>query len=58
MISRLRGEAIAWDDESQSVEVALGGLVYEVRLPTICWRALEAKRPEDRKSTRLNSSHG
>ncbi len=46
MISRLRGEAIAWDDESQSVEVALGGLVYEVRLPTICWRALEAKRPE------------
>ena len=48
MISRVYGKAVAWHDDSQSVEVeVLAGLVYEVRLPTACWRALEAERPEN-----------
>lgn len=46
MISRVRGRVIAWSEEGQSVEIAGPGIVYEVRLPTICWRALEVKRPE------------
>lgn len=48
MISRVRGKAVAWHEDSQSVEVeVVPGLVYEVRLPTACWRALEAERPEE-----------
>lgn len=48
MISRVRGKAVAWHEDSQSVEVeVVAGLVYEVRLPTACWRALEAERPEE-----------
>lgn len=48
MISRVRGKAVAWHEDAQSVEVEiLPGLVYEVRLPTACWRALEAERPEE-----------
>ncbi len=50
MISRIRGRAIAWHDDSQSVEVdtgsEVGGLVYEVRLPTAVWLALEPLRPD------------
>ncbi len=50
MISRIRGRAIAWHDDTQSVEIdtgsEAGGLVYEVRLPTAVWRALEEDRPE------------
>lgn len=44
MISRIRGRAVAWHEESQSVEIdvgeASGGLTYEVRLPTAVWLAL------------------
>ena len=43
MISRVSGEPVDWNDKDQSVEVRVGGLVYEVRLPTICWRALRDK---------------
>ncbi len=50
MISRIRGRAIAWRDETQSVEIdtgsEAGGLVYEVRLPTAVWLALEDSRPD------------
>jgi len=50
VISRIRGRAIAWHDDTQSVEIdtgsEAGGLVYEVRLPTAVWRALEEDRPE------------
>ena len=46
MISQIRGRAVAWREAGQSVEVDVGGLVYEVRLPTACWRALADDRPE------------
>ncbi len=50
MISRIRGRALDWHDDSQSVEIdtgtEAGGLVYEVRLPTAVWMALEDQRPE------------
>ena len=50
MISRIRGRALDWHDDSQSVEIdtgtEAGGLVYEVRLPTAVWLALEDQRPE------------
>ncbi len=50
MISRIRGRALDWHDDSQSVEIdtgtEAGGLVYEVRLPTAVWLALENQRPE------------
>ncbi|MYA00819.1 MAG: hypothetical protein F4Y35_03445, partial [Chloroflexi bacterium] len=50
MISRIRGRAVDWHDESQSVEIdtgsEAGGLVYEVRLPTAVWLALEDNRPD------------
>ena len=50
MISRIRGRAIDWHDDAQSVEIdtgsEAGGLVYEVRLPTAVWLALEDDRPE------------
>ena len=50
MISRIRGRAVDWHDETQSVEIDVGseagGLVYEVRLPTAVWLALEDSRPE------------
>lgn len=50
MISRIRGRALDWHDDSQSVEIDIGteagGLVYEVRLPTAVWLALEDQRPE------------
>jgi len=41
VITRIRGKACAWNAAAQSVEVEVGGLVYEVLLPTYCWRALE-----------------
>ena len=47
MISRIKGKAVAWDDEAQSVEIDINGIVYEVRLPTACWLALEDERPDD-----------
>ena len=50
MISRIRGRAVDWHEDSQSVEVDVGseagGLVYEVRLPTAVWLALEDSRPD------------
>ncbi len=50
MICRIRGRALDWHDDSQSVEIdtgtEAGGLVYEVRLPTAVWLALENQRPE------------
>ena len=50
MISRIRGRALDWHDDTQSVEIdtgtEAGGLVYEVRLPTAVWMALEDDRPE------------
>lgn len=50
MISRIRGRALAWHEDAQSVEVdtgsEAGGLVYEVRLPTAVWMSLERNRPE------------
>ena len=46
MISRIRGKAMRWNVGAQSVEVEVGGLWYEVHLPTYCWRALE-NRPEE-----------
>ena len=50
MISRLRGRAVDWHDESQSVEIDVGseagGVTYEVRLPTAVWLALDDNRPE------------
>ena len=45
MITRIEGAAKRWNEESQSVEVEVGGLWYEVLLPTYCWRAME-ERPE------------
>ncbi len=45
MISRIQGAAKRWNDETQSVEIEVGGLWYEVYLPTYCWRAMEG-RPE------------
>ena len=45
MISRIHGVAKRWNESSQSVEVEVGGLWYEVLLPTYCWRAME-HRPE------------
>ena len=47
MISRVRGERVDWNEKEQSVEVEVGGLVYEVRLPTICWRALRDKDQQE-----------
>ena len=48
MISRIRGRALDWHDDTQSVEIdtgtEAGGLVYEVRLPTAVWMALEDRR--------------
>ena len=41
MISRIHGPARRWNEDSQSVEVEVGGLSYEVLLPTYCWRAME-----------------
>ena len=46
MISRIHGSARRWNPESQSVDVEVGGLWYEVHLPTYCWRALE-QRPDE-----------
>ena len=50
MISRIRGRAVDWHEETQSVEIdtgsEAGGLVYEVRLPTAVWLALEDNRPD------------
>ena len=45
MISRVSGEAVAWHEDSQSVEVEAAGLTYEIRLPTAVWRALDDDRP-------------
>ena len=45
MITRIEGVAKSWNADAQSVEVEVGGLWYEVLLPTYCWRAMEA-RPE------------
>ena len=47
MISRLHGRAVAWHEAAQSVEVEVGGITYEVRLPTAVWRALDADRPAE-----------
>ena len=47
MISRVRGKAVAWHETAQSVEVDVAGLVYEIRLPSACWRALSDQRPEE-----------
>ena len=46
MISRIRGHVLAWNSETQSVELEVGGLTYEVLLPTYSWRALE-HRPQE-----------
>ena len=50
MISRIRGRALDWHDDTQSVEIdtgtEAGGLVYEVRLPTAVWMALKDRRDE------------
>ena len=46
MISRICGPARRWNSDSQSVEVDLGGIWYEVLLPTYCWRALEHRPAE------------
>ena len=45
MITRIEGIARRWNEDAQSVEVEVGGLWYEVLLPTYCWRAMES-RPE------------
>ena len=49
MISRIRGRAVDWHDDRQSVEIdtgsEAGGLIYEVLLPTAVWLALEDERP-------------
>ncbi len=50
MISRIRGRAVDWHDDRQSVEIdtgsEAGGLVYEVLLPTAVWMSLENNRPD------------
>lgn len=50
MISRIRGRAVQWHDDTQRVEIDIGstagGLVYEVRLPTAVWLTLEDSRPD------------
>ena len=46
MITRIEGIARRWNEDAQSVEVEVGGLWYEVLLPTYCWRAMEA-HPEN-----------
>ena len=50
MISRIRGRAVDWHEDRQSVEIdtgsEAGGLVYEVLLPTAVWLALENSEPE------------
>ena len=50
MISRIRGRAVDWHEDRQSVEIdtgsEAGGLVYEVLLPTAVWLALEHNRPD------------
>ena len=50
MISRIRGRAVDWHDDRQSVEIdtgsEAGGLVYEVLLPTAVWLGLEDERPD------------
>ena len=43
MITRIEGVAKSWNADAQSVEVEVGGLWYEVLLPTYCWRAMEAQ---------------
>ena len=52
MISRIRGRAVDWHDDRQSVEIdtgsEAGGLVYEVLLPTAVWLALEEQREDQR----------
>lgn len=46
MISRIHGRVRSWDAESQSVEIDVGGVSYEVNLPAYAWRALDP-RPEE-----------
>ena len=46
MISRIRGTVSHWDSEAQTIEIDVGGLSYQVALPTFTWRALEDARPE------------
>ena len=46
MITRIRGRVLGWHAETQSVEIDVGGLGYEVLLPTYVWRALEAHPDE------------
>ena len=46
MISRIHGVVRQWNEESQSVEVEVGGISYEVLLPAYCWRALEHRPSE------------
>ena len=43
VITRIEGVARNWNADAQSVEVDVGGLWYEVLLPTYCWRAMEAQ---------------
>lgn len=45
MISRIRGPVTHWDAEAQTIEIDVGGLTYEVALPTFTWRALAEARP-------------
>lgn len=47
MISRVYGKAVAWHEPAQSVEIDVAGIVYEVRLPSACWRALSDQRPDN-----------
>ena len=41
MISHLRGTLTKRHDSRQAIEVTVGGVGYEVHLPTFVWRALE-----------------
>ena len=43
MISRIRGRARSWDPNTQSVEIDVGGVSYEVQLPAYAWRALDPR---------------
>lgn len=47
MISRIRGIPRHRDAENQTVEVDVGGLSYEVVLPSFVWRAMEDAWPEE-----------
>jgi Holliday junction DNA helicase RuvA len=47
MISRIRGTLRHRVPETQTVEIDVGGLSYEVLLPSFVWRAFEDSWPEE-----------